>query len=146
MDKSITLIQVSDLLQEGEALYKVLEKLSATDWNTITPFKNWSVSQTIAHLNFFDKLGLLALKDESEFKRILSGDVNILIEVMSTMETGEGLLLSWWNYFTELCDVLEASDPQRRVLWQDSYMDINTMAADRKMEIRCHSKDIYDLF
>ena len=66
--------QAKDLLEEGEALLELLNKMSVDDWEKSTPFKNWTINQVVGHLHASDKMAVLSLKDPSGFRKVLAGE------------------------------------------------------------------------
>lgn len=137
--------QAEDLREEGQALKAVLDKLTPDDWARDTPFKNWTVNHVVQHLHGSDKMAVLALKDADEFARVKAnpGEVS---GTMNPTEAGEVLLATWWSYFTEMCDLLSASDPKRRVPWFGPDMGVMMFTTARQMETWAHGQDIFDLF
>lgn len=137
--------QAVDLREEGLALKSVLDDLGPADWTQKTPFKNWSVNQVVQHLHGSDKMAVLSLKDADGFAAALK-DMKQVAQVMNPGETGTALLDTWWRYFSEMCDLLEASDPKRRVPWFGPDMGVMMFTTARQMETWAHGQDIFDLF
>ena len=133
--------QAKDLMEEGQELYQLLQKLSVQDWKRKTPFKQWDVNQIVQHLHGSDKAAVLSLKDGEEFKRRLSTrDLSLSITT-----TGVDLLHEWWEYFSEMCELLGASEPKRRLPWFGPDMGVMMFTTARQMETWSHGQDIYDL-
>ena len=137
--------QAQDLRQEGSELKSLLSGLSTDDWERQTPFKNWTVNQVVQHLHGSDRMAVLSLKDGEGFKAILKDPSATRHEMNPRIEARE-LLDTWWSFFTEMCDLLEASDPRRRVPWFGPDMGVMMFTTARQMETWAHGQDIYDLF
>lgn len=137
--------QAGDLLEEGQALKAVLDDLDPSDWSKNTPFKNWTVNQVVQHLHGSDKMAVLALKDAGAFAKALS-DSKVVRATMNPTIEGQELLDTWWAYLTEMCELLAASDPKRRVPWFGPDMGIMMFTTARQMETWAHGQDIFDLF
>lgn len=137
--------QASDLREEGAELKKVLDDLSPEDWARATPFKNWTVNHVVQHLHGSDKMAVLALKDADAFQAAL-GDPKTLTANMNPTEENVTLLETWWSYFSEMCDLLSASDPKRRVPWFGPDMGVKMFTTARQMETWSHGQDIFDMF
>jgi hypothetical protein len=56
-----------DLEAEHDALDRVVEPLSESQWDAATPAAGWSVRDQVSHLWFFDQKALLALTDPDAF-------------------------------------------------------------------------------
>ncbi len=143
-----TFRQATDLREEGTALKQLLDRLTEPDWSRATPFKGWSVNQVVQHLHGSDKMAVLALKDAAGFATAKANPdtLRILMNPGSQyrLEASE-LLQTWWDYFTEMCDLLGASDPQRRIPWFGPDMGVMMFTTARQMETWAHGQDIFDL-
>lgn len=137
--------QAEDLRQEGAELKKVLEGLDAGGWNRQTPFKDWTVNQVVQHLHGSDRMAVLSLKDGEGFKALLQ-DPKATRSEMNPKQEGDQLLQDWWSFFSEMCDLLQASDPKRRVPWFGPDMGVMMFTTARQMETWAHGQDIIDMF
>ncbi len=146
--------QATDLREEGVALKQLLDRLTEEDWSRPTPFKDWTVNKVVLHLHGSDKMAVLALKDAAGFA-VAKSNPDTLRRLMnpraedspgsSTLEASN-LLTTWWAYFTEICDLLDDSDPKRRVPWFGPNMGVMMFTTARQMETWAHGQDIFDLF
>ena len=136
--------QARDLREEGEELRTLLEKLGPAEWDQQTPFKNWTINQVVQHLHGSDRMAVLSLKDADGFAAAIR-DSATLGKMMRPASTGEELLSVWWSYFSEMCDLLADSDPDRRVPWFGPDMGVKMFTTARQMETWSHGQDIYDL-
>ena len=108
--------QARDLLDEGIEFKALLDTLTAQDWETPTPFKSWTINQIVQHLHGSDKMAVLSLKGREGFESTVK-DRKALGSTMNPTQTGQQLLDDWWSYFQEMCELLGASDPKRRLAW-----------------------------
>jgi len=136
--------QAKDLLEEGTELKALLDTLSEQDWQLPTPFKGWTIDQVIQHLHGSDKMAVLSLKSREEFEAMIK-DRKVLGSTMNPTQTGAQLLAQWWAYFQEMCELLGASDPKRRLAWFGPDMGVMMFTTARQMETWSHGQDIYDL-
>lgn len=137
--------QAADLREEGTALKVLLDSLSEQDWQRATPFKQWTVNQVVSHLHGSDKMAVLSLKDPDEFARVCA-DPKQVGRTMRPREEASVLRDTWWAYFSEMCDLLEGSDPKRRVPWFGPDMGVMMFTTARQMETWSHGQDIFDMF
>jgi uncharacterized protein (TIGR03084 family) len=143
--------QGQDLREEGVALYGLLETLEERDWERVTPFKSWTVSDVIAHLHFSDRLAVLSLKAPDEFLSQAAEMGRAVVDLATYTREQLGpqkpdeLLRLWNDYFMEMCDLLERADPGLRLKWFGPDMGVRMFATARQMETWAHGQDIYDL-
>lgn len=144
-EREAMLQQAADLLQEGEELHELLRKMSASDWEKATPFKNWTINAVVGHLHVSDKMAVLSLKDAEAFKNLLESGGSAVRDAMTATDTGDALRQIWWDYFSEMCALLGESDPKRRVPWFGPDMGVMMFTTARQMETWAHGQDLYDL-
>jgi uncharacterized protein (TIGR03084 family) len=146
--------QAADLRAEGEELNQLLESLEAGDWDRNTPFKNWTVNDVMTHLHQGDWMQVLTMTDESRFVELSAArraarerndGTTGLEESGFAPVQGPALREQWYAYFQQMCDLMAASDPKRRVKWAGPDMSIRMAATARQMETWAHGQDIYDL-
>jgi len=137
--------QAEDLREEGADLKSVLIDLTESDWEKPTPFKGWTVNHVVQHLHGADKMAVLSLKDAEQFDAARKNP-SVVNETMNPKLEGAELLETWWAFFTEMCDLLLASDPKRRVPWFGPDMGVMMFTTARQMETWSHGQDIFDMF
>ena len=140
----MTLQQVADLREEGEALFELLDTLTDDQWALPTPFKNRTVNWVVRHLHDADRWAVQSIRDPDAYrtwavKWIASRRIH------PRYPRGRPLLERWCADFVKLCATLELADPERRVPWFGPDMGIRMMATARQMETWAHGQDIYDL-
>ena len=146
--------QAADLREEGHELNELLETLGEDDWERNTPFKNWTVNDVMQHLHQGDWMKVLTMKDGDAYLAAAAsrraarerndGSSGLEAHGFETKE-GPALREQWYAYFQEMCDLMAASDPKRRVKWAGPDMGIRMAATARQMETWAHGQDIYDL-
>jgi uncharacterized protein (TIGR03084 family) len=136
--------QAQDLLEEGQELKTLLDTLAEKDWKRETPFKNWTINQVVQHLHGTDRMAVLALSDADAFNAARS-PAKGQRDSVPAMVTGNDLKEAWWAYFQEMCSLLDASEPRRRVPWFGPDMGVMMFTTARQMETWAHGQDIYDL-
>jgi len=142
--------QSDALREEGAALYELLGTLKPDDWSRITPFKNYSVYDVIAHLHTTDLSATIALKDPDGFREMVrTGNRAIGItgpkSQLADLADGDDLREAWHRYLNELCDLLGNIDIKLRVPWFGPDMSVRMFTSARQMETWSHGQDIYDL-
>jgi uncharacterized protein (TIGR03084 family) len=137
--------QAKDLLEEGEELHRILKQMSVADWERATPFKGWSINKIVGHLHASDKMAVLSLEDAEAFKALITGSGSGFTDAASIPLTGDALRVEWWDYFSQMCELLGASDPRRRDPWFGPDMGVMMFTTARQMETWSHGQDIYDL-
>lgn len=146
--------QAEDFREEGQALYRVLDTLSAADWHRPTLFKAWTVNDVIQHIHAGDLNAMLSATDPAGFMA-LRADIEAqrasgLSRVEETRQrlnniAGPALLKRWMASLEELCDVLGAMDPKERLKWVARDMGVRMFTTARQMETWAHGQAIYDL-
>jgi uncharacterized protein (TIGR03084 family) len=143
-----------DLQAEADELHGFLRELSDDEWAQTTPFKGWTTWDVVAHLHFFDRVSLLALRDGEAF----AVRRKALIEAMGEGKTNQQLaraeygalgnrelLDAWLPTCHEMAAQLGESDPKRRLPWFGPDMGVQMFTTARLMETWAHGQDVYDL-
>lgn len=144
----------TDLREEGDTLYALLESAGPTLGSRVTQFKGWSAWDVLAHLHDSDQLALAALGDEDEFNKILTS-------IMTAMGGGESaidfsrrrlgsmpyldLVRKWRATFQQMCDAFDETDPERKLPWFGPPMRVRMFATARLMETWAHGQALFDL-
>ncbi|XOV89117.1 MAG: TIGR03084 family metal-binding protein [Pseudomonadota bacterium] len=138
--------QIDDLREEGEVLFQFLSGLGDEDWARPTPFKAWTVNQVLAHLHGADSRTVTALTEPDRFiQEARARREGAPVPQGESLPVGKALLARWYDYFVTLCDLLDQTDPTRRVPWFGPDMSVRMMATARQMETWAHGQDVYDL-
>ena len=147
--------QVRDLREEGDQLYELLKTIEESDWEQPTLFKSWTVQDVVEHLHFSDRLAVCSLKSDEEFLKVAAEMGKAIMEEgldlktyssrqLGSLEPSAALKL-WRDYFVEMCDLLEAADPNTRLKWFGPDMGVRMFTTARQMETWAHGQDVYDL-
>jgi len=144
--------QVEDLRAEGRDLDSLLAGLTEADWRRATAFKGWTVWDVVAHLHLSDHMGMTSLAGEAQFRALME-DMRVAATPMTGYArrwlgdlSGATLRDRWRALLADLCDGLEAADPERRLAWAGPGMKPRMFATARQMETWAHGSEIYDLF
>ncbi|MYE12201.1 MAG: TIGR03084 family protein [Gammaproteobacteria bacterium] len=141
----MTLQQVADLRAEGAELDAFLETISEDKWSRETPFKGRTIDWVVQHLHDADRWTVHSVTDPDGFRAWR--DARMRGGAVETPEAlhGRALHKRWRSYFGQLCDALDAADPDLRAPWFGPDMGARMMATARQMETWAHGQDIYDL-
>jgi len=142
-----------DLKAEYDALDTIVQELSDHQWQTQTPFFNWSIKDEISHIAYFDRAAYYSATDHKAFQKdmeeMLEGFVdytqmhNKVNSVGGNMSSGE--LLSWWRKNRKLLiDAYTELSPKDRLPWYGPSMSARSSATARLMETWAHGQDIVD--
>jgi hypothetical protein len=117
--------QERDLREEGDELYELLKTLDESDWERPTPFKSWTVRDVVEHLHFSDRLAVQSLRSGEEFLKTAADMVRAATDEGLDLRTyarrtigsrsASELLQLWRECFLEMCDLLDAADPNARL-------------------------------
>jgi uncharacterized protein (TIGR03084 family) len=142
---------VGDLEAEHAALARVLDVLSAPDWEIPTHNPGWSVRDQVSHLAYFDESASRAILDREAF----TAEVRALLEDASNFEAryverGRGMepteVLDWWRSASSaLIAAARTADPKARLPWFGPDMSPASFLTARLMETWSHGLDIVDV-
>jgi len=144
----------ADLCAEADELRDLLAKLAPADWDRPTGFLGWTPWDVVAHLHFFDRMSLLALRDPEAFAAERTRLIGALQEGRSNAEIAraelgelapEELTERWHATCRELAEGLGSQDPKRRLPWFGPDMSVRMFTTARFMETWAHAQEIYDL-
>jgi len=143
-----------DLLAEAEELHGFLGKLGEGDWDRPTKFMGWTPWDVVAHLHYFDRVSLLALRDADAFVAKRNELIRFLGEGLGNREIARRELGAvapaelrerWLATCREMAQELGNSEPQRRLPWFGPDMGVRMFTTARYMETWAHGQEIYDL-
>lgn len=142
------------LLQAAyEDLCNELEGLDEAAWGLPTDFFGWTAWDEIAHLCYFDEAALLAIKDESAFRRHATDLLELMVQGQPISAVARShfhqvkpleLCRLWRERFLQLMSALRALGPKDRLPWYGPSMSALSFATARMMETWAHGQDIYD--
>ena len=146
--------QVSDFLDESEALYALLAPLSDRDFETKTQFKGYTIHDVVGHLHHWNVAADFSLRDEAGFRAFMKqigegiGRRRSLVEIAGEWlgDLRNRALLEEWRRFTrELTEHFGAADPKARVPWAGPAMSVRSSVTARLMETWAHGQEVYDV-
>ena len=146
--------QAQDFREEADALARLLEPLSAADWERKTQFKEWTLNDVLAHLHFADYAADLSLRDGDAFKSFVR-DFGArarpgVRQIDTTREWLDGLkdralLKRWQDFYRAMAKRFASADPKLRVKWFGPDMSGRSSITARLMETWAHGQAVYDL-
>lgn len=142
-----------DFLEESEALYRIVSDLREADFEHPTRFKQWTVTEILAHLHLWNRAAEQALADGSAVDRLVRGflalgDPDRLREYEREQLgglSGTALREAWRAQFTSTARSYAGVDPKRRTPWYGPDMSARSNITARLMETWAHGQAIYDL-
>ena len=142
---------INDLAAEQAALARVLDGLSAGDWDVPTHGPGWSVRDQVSHLAYFDEAAARAIMDHEAF----AAEVREFLLAGSNAEArylarGRGMapggVLDWWRTASSaLIAAARTLDPNARVPWFGPAMSAASFITARLMETWSHGLDVVDV-
>jgi uncharacterized protein (TIGR03084 family) len=145
--------QVTDFLDESEALHALLAPLGERDFDTPTQFKGYTIGDVVAHLHHWNVAAELSLRDEAAFRAFFEkiaqgiGQGRALPEIAREWLgelRGRALLAEWRRFAQVLAERFGAADPKARVPWAGPPMSVRSSVTARLMETWAHGQEVYD--
>ena len=144
--------QAHDFRAECDALARVLQPLSADDWETPTQFKGWTINDVIVHLHFWNRAADLSLQDPNAFRdlaeQVMAGMAQggmRTVENRIIAERGTELFDAWQTLYRDMEGCWAAQDPKARMVWVGPDMSARSMMTARQMETWAHGQEIFDV-
>jgi uncharacterized protein (TIGR03084 family) len=148
---------IADLQAEYESLDATLAALDDSQWRELTPFRDWSVFDTVAHLCISERIGLSALMEPEAFVRRVATQMQAQrhaeeppadwreTEVPGLgVNDGEALRALWRRDTESVAAMLSQLAPDARVPWYGPSMSVMSFATARLMETWAHGETIHD--
>ena len=139
-----------DLEAEYDALDAIVSPLSEAQWDTLTPFFDWTIRSEITHLAYYDGTGRLAATDPAGFAKHIEELMRTLdhfeedyMQAGRTLGTA-ALLTKWRDDRKTLLGVLAKLDPKARLPWYGPPMSARSFVTARMMETWAHGQDVVD--
>ena len=146
--------QAADFQDESDALHRLLETVTDTDFDRATQFKGWTLTNIIGHLHMWNRAAALSLEDEAafiEFRARVVGSLqagrslrNFEREWLSGA-SGKQLVENWRSFYPDMCARFHQADPKARLKWVGPDMSVRSSITARLMETWAHAQAIYDL-
>jgi uncharacterized protein (TIGR03084 family) len=140
----------TDLRAESDELIAVLAPLRDEDWLTPTPAENWSITDQVTHLAYFDEITVLACTDPEEFgvraKAHMAMGMSFPDRVAEEHRHLTGTqVLAWFEQArAELIATCRSADLSQRYPWYGPAMGGTSLFTARIMETWAHGQDVYD--
>ncbi len=150
----LTFQQVTDFLEESEALYALLEPLADRDFGRETQFKGYTIGDVVGHLHHWNHAADLSLRDAAGFQAFFAeiargiGQGRRLVEIADEWLKGlrgRALLREWRRFYREMAEHFGKADPKARVKWAGPDMSVRSSITARLMETWAHGQEVYDL-
>ncbi len=145
-----------DLLDEQDALDRVVAEFGDADWARPTASERWSIADQIGHLAFFDETAAWAIADEDHFRASLA-DLSPVFDVDATPDTMDAITLGRFRSMTPdqllaawranrmlLADAADGLADDARVIWYGPSMGAKSFLTARLMECWAHGQHIVD--
>lgn len=138
---------LSDLVAEQQFLDQSLQRIPIKIWDMVTPYKPWTVRDTIAHLADFEELGADSIAGGDRIKIWQTApDLEALRK--EAIKKGRSIrpqdVIEWWRGGrAKVVEPLSHMAADARIDWIDGDMSAQTFATYRLMETWSHGLDIY---
>ncbi len=144
---------IADLIEEYESLDQRLASLEASQWSLLTPFRDWTVFDTVAHLWLSERLALEALTEPVSFAERVKAQREASAHVKETppdwrgelsVGGGEQLRARWRADAGQVALKLIQLPAEARIPWYGPSMSVMSFAAARLMETWAHGETLHD--
>jgi len=144
---------LDDLIDEQEALDRIVASLDDEQFSFETPSPRWSVADQIGHLTYFDTTAALAITDPAAFadhrSELMSAFADDLAVDDATLGAFRELtpaeqLTAWRHGRLDLEAAARTLENDTRVEWYGPSMGSKSFLTARLMEVWAHGQDICD--
>ena len=140
--------QAEDFRQETRALHGLVASLAPGTCDEPTQFKDWTITDVIRHLHFWNRAAGLQLTDEAELVRLLRAIARAggmrAVELSTVPESGQALRAAWLKTAGEIAELYATADPRARLKWAGPDMSARSSITARLMETWAHGQEVYD--
>jgi uncharacterized protein (TIGR03084 family) len=141
---------VSALAEQQAELSGIASSFTAETWRRPSRCEGWTVSDVVLHLAQTDELALASAHGRfGEFvERARESWATSVDEAAAAMvarereQSASSIYERWKRGADELCEVLRALDPGRRVVWVSGELSARTLATTRLAETWIHTGDV----
>lgn len=145
--------QVTDFLDESNALFEIIKSLDDPDFEQATLFKQWTIDDILQHLHIWNRAADMALHDQNAFTDYIgevygalrTGELRRFERAWLNDLRGQALLYTWRDFYTAMATRFAKADPKQRVRWAGPDMSVRSSVTARLMETWAHGQAIYDL-
>ncbi len=143
--------QVEDFLNETEVLFALVSSLSSEDLTKPTLFKQWSTSDILAHLHFWNRAADYQIDAPDKISDILTplkSGVTLRELERSAFESADPVeqVVEWHELAKRISAAFYTIDPKARLKWVGPDMSARSSITARQMETWAHGQAIFDLF
>ena len=146
--------QVTDFLEESEALHGLLAPLGDADFETRTQFRGYTIGDVVGHLHHWNHAADLSLRDPAGFQAFFAevsagiskgqGLVEIADAWLGGLR-GRALVETWRSFYRDMAGHFGEADPKTRVQWAGPDMSVRSSITARLMETWAHGQEVYDV-
>lgn len=143
--------QATDFLTETEALYALVSVRSPEELQAPTLFKQWTTSDILAHLHFWNRAAGYQIDAPDALTGILtslkSGMTMRELE-LTAFESSDPVnqVEEWFELAKQVSASFAVTDPKARLKWVGPDMSARSSITARQMETWAHGQAIFDLF
>lgn len=143
--------QATDFLKESEELNRLVMSLSSDQLCKPTQFKQWSPSDILAHLHFWNRAAELQ-----------TSKPDALVSLLTSLKAGKSLrelersafstvdpidqIVEWFTLAKQVSASFTVIAPKARLKWVGPDMSARSSITARQMETWAHGQAIFDLF
>ena len=144
---------LDDLIDEQEALDRIVADLKDEQFSMPTPSPRWSVADQLGHLTFFDTTAAMAITDTAAFDEHKRDLVSSFSDELAVDEATLGMfralapaeqLNAWRHGRLDLESAARTLENDTRVEWYGPSMGSKSFLTARLMEVWAHGQDICD--
>ncbi len=142
-----------ELAREYEVLDDIVKDLSDSEWESKTPFYDWTIHDEICHIAYFDDKARLAATDPDGFnidmEKIFEGIISYedffkkTLKMLKKLSPKE-LMTYWISKRTKMIGSLEILGQTDKIPWYGPPMNAKSFVIARIMETWAHGQDIAD--
>ena len=142
--------QAEDFRQETRALHGLVASLAPGTCDEPTQFKDWTITDVIRHLHFWNRMAHFQLSDPDALAAHLKQMAKRAIpmrayEAEQLGHLAPAELVAEWAAFAETAaDLFAAADPRARLRWAGPDMSARSSITARLMETWAHGQEVYD--
>lgn len=144
--------EADDFLAETEALHDAVSGLSDAELMMVTQFKDWTITDVLTHLHFWNKAADLSAQDPKAFSAIADHVLSAVkkggsmrhVEDAEIAERGSDLRTVWIETARDMARRWRDMDPKQRLPWAGPSMSARSSITARQMETWAHGFEVFD--
>ena len=143
----------ASFLEESRALAALLADLPEDGFDAPTQFKNWTVTDVIAHLHHLNAVCEASLDGQAAFDACITpmiegmaqGGMQAAHRIWIGSVRGHALVFAWLEGAERLAQKAARADPDARFPWFGPPMKALSAISARQMETWAHGQEVFDL-